>query len=930
MKLKKVYLTICISFLLLSCSTNSKLLSIEELKVEGKNNPIGLDVLEPKLSWQLKSSKNNTSQVAYRIIAAKSIEDLQQQKNILWDTKKIDSDQSQQISYKGNPLKDYADVYWKVMIWTNHADSVWSGVNHWNMAMLSDRLWNAKWIGIKTTSNSDRVEDQDTRLAARYLRKLAKIQKDIASAKVYISGLGLYELSINGEKVGEDVLAPAATDYKLRVPYNTYDVTKQLSKGENALAIVLGNGRFFHMRDFKSNPNPITGIIQVNYGFPRLLFQMRITYKDGSEELIVSDESWKATDLGPIRANNEYDGEEYDARMELTGWNKKDFDDSNWKAADLMDRPEGLLFSQLNENIKVKEIIKPKELYKTKKGTYILDIGQNMVGWLKFKLKANSGDSIKMVFSERRQSRDSLYLANLRTAKVTDTYVFKSNDVEEWNPIFTYHGFQYVEIIGLKEEPALDAFEAHVVYDDVKTIGTFESSDKTLNQIFSNAYWTIRSNYRGIPTDCPQRDERVAWLGDRIMSSYGESFIFDNSRLYAKWMADVSVAQKENGSIPDVVPAFWLVQNDNVTYPSAFIIIPEMLRKQYADEHTFKQYYPQMKKWMEYMWSTYQENGLILKDVYGDWCVAPGEGTNVIWTNDPKRTTNGGLVAASYYYYCLTLMKNFAKIQGLSQDVQHFEDRSILLKQAFNKRFFKKDSLYYDNNTTTANLLPLTFGLVNESDRDAVFQRIVEKTKEYGNHIHTGIMGAMWYMRGLSDHGRPDLAFTVATQKTYPSWGYMIENGATTIWELWNGNTGDPLMNSWNHQMLLGDLLIWYYEYLAGIKSDTVKTGFKEIIMNPIFPDGLDYVNASYQSIYGEIKSQWNKNVKTKLQWKVSIPANSNAIIHLPSKNVSNVKVDGKELHKLTDIKLIDNNTENLVIYIGSGIYNIEVLNPNY
>lgn len=907
-----------------SCGLKQPSLEVVSLAVEGRENFPGIEEKQPLLSWKIRSSSRATEQTAYQVLVSSSGEKLADNQADLWDSGKINSDSSIHVAYEGVALESYQRCYWKVRVWTNHGDSVWSAVNHWQMAMLHPEDWKAQWIGLDTFSAGDRPYDQDTRLAARYLRKEATIEKEIQAATAYISGLGLYECYINGEKVGNDVLTPTLTDYDKRVPYNAYDVTDRLKKGANAIGVILGNGRFFGMRDFHGNPNPMTGSRQVTYGFPRLLLQIRVEYRDGSVEYIHSDGSWKVTDQGPIRANNEYDGEEYDARMEFAGWDTPGFDDRTWKAVDLMDAPKGVLYSQPNENIKIKETLIPKEVYATSRGTYMVDMGQNMVGWLKINLKGNAGDTVKLVFAERMKNRDTLYTENLRYARATDTYVMKGEGTEQWHPIFTYHGFRYVEVFGLSTPPTVADFEGQVVYDDVQTIGDFTSSNETLNQIFKNAYWTIRSNYRGIPTDCPQRDERVAWLGDRIMSSYGESFIFDNSRLYAKWMDDIQVAQNENGSLPDVVPAYWIVHNDNVTYPSAYIIIPEMLRKQFADEATYRKHYPGMKKWMDYMWDTYSTDDLVLKDVYGDWCVAPEEGTDVIWTNDPKRTTDGGLVAASYYYYCLTLMKNFASLQGMDEDAAYFDTRAQRVRSAFNKRFFHSDSLYYGNNTTTANLLPLTFGMVETENRDAVFNRILEKTAEYGNHIHTGIMGAMWYMRGLSDHGRPDLAYTVATQKTYPSWGYMIENGATTIWELWNGNTGHPLMNSWNHQMLLGDLLIWYYEYLAGIKSDPGQTGFKGVVMHPIFPEGLEYVNASYQSIYGMIKSHWRKENQT-LRWQITIPPNATARVSLPANTEKAIKEGGVSLGEVSEIRLLDKDDRQVWVEIGSGDYDFVV-----
>jgi len=929
MKLNLTYILGSLLLLLLSCKLQKQHFEIQNLTVEGREDLIGLQGQQPRLSWKIAPAKGRaTVQTAYQILVSSTEIGARNNEADLWNSGKVPSDSSINISFKGKALESYSKVYWKVKVWSAQGDSATSAINQWRMAMLTNEEWKANWIGLDTFSQGDAPRRQQTRLAARYLRKEVSIGKELRQATAFISGMGLYELYINGEKIGNDVLSPTATDYNHEVPYNTYDITEHLFKDRNAIGVILGNGRFFNLRDFKGKPNPVTNIPQINYGFPKMILQIRLEYTDGSISYVHTDQTWKVTDKGPIRANNEYDGEEYDARKELSGWDKPGYNDQNWSQVELVKAPPGKLYAQKNENIRIKETLRPKTIHKTARGSYILDMGQNMVGWLRIKVRGQAGDTVRMVFSERLKNKDTLYVANLRDARATDTYVLKGNGNESWAPRFTYHGFQYVELNGLKYEPSKADFEGQVVYDDVPTIGQFRTSDPTINQIYSNAYWSIRGNYRGIPTDCPQRDERVAWLGDRLMSSYGESFIFDNSRLYSKWMADTKSAQHPNGSLPDIVPAYWINNSDNVTYPSAFIIIPEMLRKQFGDEKTYRNYYPDMKKWLMYMWNTHGKEDLVLKDSYGDWCVAPEEGTNTIWTNDPGRTTDGGLVAASYYYYCLTLMENFARLQGLDADLKQYADLKARVFIAFNKKFFNFQQGHYSNNTTTANLLPLTFGLVPADKKQVVFQKIVERTAAYGNHINSGIMGMMWIMRGLSDHGRPDLAYTLATNRTYPSWGYMAAHGATTIWELWNGNTADPLMNSWNHQMLLGDLLIWYYEYLAGIKSDSQATAFKKIIMNPIFPDSLKFVEASYESKYGTIKSHWTKE-KNKFSWNIVVPPNTSALVYLPANDIRGVLESGRALEDQTGLSIKGQAKGRILIEIGSGSYNFVVRPPN-
>ncbi|WP_460767036.1 alpha-L-rhamnosidase [Niabella terrae] len=903
------------------CHTGSKSFLVGELTVEGRDTLLGSDIMQPRFSWILQSTGHNLRQTAYQIRVASSIDCLESGKADIWDSGKTLSDSSVNIVYKGSPLKSYQNCYWQVTVWSGDQQAE-SAPSYWSMGLLPSGEWKARWIGLDSAGPEDAPDSTFTRLAARYLRKEFTADKKIASANVYLSGMGLYELMLNGHKVGQDVLAPTVSEYNKTIYYNTYDITSALQSGINCLGVILGNGRFFAVRNYHGQPNPLTQIEQAHYGLPQLLLQLRIVYEDSTVDWIQSDESWKVTDQGPIRANNEFDGEVYNANREMIGWSKPGYNDQHWRPVDLMHYGDSVrIVAQPNENIRVKEVLNPLSIHRTPRGTYIVDMGQNMVGWLAIQVNGQQGDTIRMRFAETLKSPDSLYTDNLRDAKATDLYILKGGTTENWEPKFTYHGFRYAEIEGLRVPPAASQFQGKVVYDDLATIGNFETSDSTINAIYRNAYWTIRGNYRGMPTDCPQRDERVGWLGDRVISSYGESFLFDNSRFYAKWLDDIRDSQKPSGSIPDIAPSFWVRYADNVTYPSAFILIPEMLRRQFGDNRSIEKQYPAMKKWMLYMWNTYRDNDLILKDNYGDWCVPP-ESPEIIWTQDPKRITEGGLLASAYYYYCLGLMQQYASMMGQEADRLQFEDIASKVLTAFNKKFYNSAQQSYSNNTVTANLLPLSFGMVPEGDRQAVFHNILERLHEFDDHVNSGIIGGMWLMRGLTDNGAGELAYKLATNTSYPSWGYMVKQGATTIWELWNGDAANPMMNSGNHQMLLGDLLIWYYEYLAGIKTDSAEVAFKKIIMNPIFPKELDYVKASLHTKYGLVKSAWEKSAD-RISWKIVIPANSSAEITLPG-SVDSATESGRPLSESGwDVK--ESGTGKTVISVGSGTYHFMI-----
>lgn len=891
---------------------------VDTLKCEFLTDPLGLDIVEPRLSWEIHAEERNVLQESYRILVASSMERLNRDEGDLWDSQEVTSDQSVNVVYKGKALKSRMMCYWKVKVSTNKGMSEWSEPATWSMGLINPSEWTAKWIGYDKTAPSD-VLIRKTRLAARYFRKDFTAANKLRKATLYISGLGLYEAYLNGERIGDDIFAPTPTDYTKSVKYNTYDVTALVRSGENAMGVVVGNGRFFNMRtkDDKSYP-PLPPT--VNYGFPKLIAQLELEFHDGSRQAVITDESWKVTADGPILANNEYDGEEYDARKEMKGWSEVGFDAKDWKPVDMTSAPTGRLEAQTNENIKVMEVIRPQSVTELAKGVYIIDMGQNMVGWLKIKVKGKSNDEIKLRYAEVLDDKGALYLANIRNAAVTDKYFFKGNGWEEWQPSFTYHGFRFVELSGLGYKPSVEDFEGKVIYDKMATIGHFESSDTTLNQIYKNAYWGIRGNYRGMPTDCPQRDERMGWLGDRATGSLGESFIFDNHNLYAKWLDDIEQAQLESGSIPDVAPAYWRFYNDNMTWPGAYLIIANMLYEQFGDVRPIVKHYASMKKWVYFMRDHFLKDNLMPRDLYGDWCMPP-ESPELIHSADPSRKTDGTLLGTSFYYHMLTLLERFATLQHLSEDAKEFQSQAALVKKAYNTKFFNTQTARYSNNTVTANLLSLRFGLVLEGYESDVFENIVRKTeKEFNGHVSTGLVGIQWLMRGLSNYGRSDLAYRIATNRDYPSWGYMIENGATTIWELWNGNTADPSMNSHNHVMLLGDLIVWFYEYLGGIRHMPGSVAYKKILLRPEMIDGLNYVNVSYHSLQGQISSYWTKQ-RGKIEWQVVIPANTTAEVYFPVKDKSQILEGNTPVEESKDVRFLRYESGCSVLAIGSGEY---------
>ena len=914
---------ILVATLFAGCGKDIKLAN---LTVEMQDGAMPLATAEPRFSWNYASEAYNVVQVDYRIIVASSEENAREGIGDLWDYREA-SDQMLYIPYGGAPLKSRDRCWWKVYTTVTYGDKgrkmkLESDVQKFEISLLDPGDWHAHWIG--RDYDDDKVEDH-TAIAARYLRKEFFIKKDIARARLYISGLGVYSAYLNGAEVGlGEVLKPALSDYTRRIYFNAYDVTRDLRENDlNAVGVILGGGRFTTVRHDDRYLEWCGINHAVHYGLPQLIMQLEVTYKDGTTDTIVSGDGWKITNRGPIRKSNEFDGETYDARLDLGNWDLPHYDDSQWEDAIVdYDRqnmykediynprhrvareypvvtgsplpadyqrpdPMQLLTPQPNPNIKVQPPLLPINYFQ-KGDKWIFDMGQNMVGvifmWL---YDMQPGDTITFRYAETLNADSTLYTDNLRSAECTDRYI-ASGEMDNWCPEFTYHGFRYVEVSGLRFKPMYGGLNGYVLYDEMPETGSFECSNDIINAVYGNATWSIRGNYRSMPTDCPQRDERMGWTGDRTTGCYGESLIFDNHLLYDKWLQDLADSQFENGALPDVAPAYWRFYTDNMTWPGAYITVADMLLIRYGDLRPVRQHYDSMRRWMMHMKKYYLKDGILIRDTYGDWCVPP-ESPELIHSKDTTRITPPANLSTPYYYLYCKIMKGFAAKIGRNDDTAYFQNEMDLVRNAYNARYLDTVTGRYANNTVTANLLPLAFGMVPEGLEEKVFANIIDKTEgDFGGHVSTGVVGIQHLMTTLTNYGRGDLALRMATDTTYPSWGYMVKQGATTIWELWNGDTGDPAMNSGNHVMLLGDLIPWYYSYLGGIRG---YDGYSRIVLKPYPLDGLDYVNCAYNSVSGRIESNW-KREGDRFVWDLLIPANRSAEVWLPT-------ADGYELRRL-------------------------------
>ena len=858
-----------------------------------------LDTNEPRFSWNYVSDAQNVKQTSYRVVAASTLENARNGTGDLWDSGEVFSDKMLFIPYEGKTLQSRDKVFWKVFATLSYGKNksvkIESDIKYFEVSLLKSSDWKAEWIGHEF---EDDVLFGKTSLAARYIRKEFGLADDIAEARLYVSGLGQYSAFINGDEVAADeLLKPALSDYRKRVYFNTFDVTEMLKDGDNAIGVILEGGHYTAMRINADHIDQDHTDNTLHFGTPRLLLQLEITYNDGHKELIVSDESWKITNRGPIRTSNEYDGETYDENLELGDWTLPQYDDSFWLEAETVKAPDGKLTPQLNPNIKVQDTLTPVSVFR-KGENWILDMGQNMVGVLQMNVSGqNLGDTITLRFAENLYPDSTIDVRNLRDAEATDRYIISRktphstfHTSHSWKPMFTYHGFRYVEIQGFRETPELSDFKGFVFYDEMSVTGSFETSDEIINAVYRNAFWGIRGNYRSMPTDCPQRDERLGWTGDRATGCYGESYIFDNHRLYAKWLDDGEDCQLENGCLCDVFPPYWRNYTNSMTWPGAFITAADMIYTRFGDDKPIREHYQAMKKWIVFMKNRFMVDGIMKRDQYGDWCMPP-ESPELIHSKDKNRKTRAEVIATPYYCHLSNIMAKFAETLGFTDDAEYFRNEVSASAEAYNAKYLNRQIWRYANNTVTANILPLYFEMVPEGHEDDVFENLAERTEDmHDGHVSTGVIGIQFLMRTLTEHGRGDLALKIAANDTYPSWGYMVRNGATTIWELWNGNTADPAMNSGNHVMLLGDLIIWEYEYLGGIKA--IEPGYRKIQLKPYLIEGLDFVNCSYESVSGRIESNWRLD-GDRFEWNITIPANTEAEVWIPNKNGHKIKTLG-------------------------------------
>ena len=853
------------------------------LRCEYETNPLGIDVTVPRLSWVVNDTRRGAVQSAYRILVSENEKTLRDDVGDVWDSGKVNTNQSVQVTYRGLPLASGSRYYWKVQIWDQAGrPSGFSQAAWWEMGLLDRDEWGANWIG-DGASVPDRDEDFYEDIPAPLFRKPFPAEADVKKARLYISGLGYYEAFINGQRVGDHVLDPGWTNYGKRVQYSTYDVTDLIKQGENVLGVMLGNGWY--------NPLPMRLFGRWNLreiltiGQPKFIAHLKIRYTDGREEVISSDETWKVSG-GPILRNNVYLGEKYDARLEQTGWRQPGFEDTAWSLAIHVEPPAGRLIAQIQPPIRITRTLNPVAITEPEPGTFIVDMGQNYAGWIRMRVQGSEGTEIKMRYGELLYNDGALNgLTTVacqikemwrmdggpgapKTAWQEDTYILKGGEEEYFQQHFTFHGFRYIEVKGYPGTPTLDDFIGLRLNADLESAGAIESSNELFGQIQNMVDWTFLSNVFSIQSDCPAR-EKFGYGGDIV--AVGESYIFNYNmaNFYTKTVRDFADDVRPNGGMPETAPFNGIDSKSlgegsgPIGWQLAFPYLQRLLYRFYGDTRILEEQYPVTRRQIEFL-RTRADNHFI------DIGISDHESI------DPKPEA---LTSTAFYFHHVKLLADFAAILGYNEDAQTYSLLADSIKNAFIERFMDPKTGRFDTGTQGAQAFALWYDLVPEEVSDLSFDLLVENIIDrHHGHLSTGIFGIKMTFDVLRRYNRSDVAYLMAGQTSYPGWGWMLENGATTLWESWLGEENAP---SHNHPMF-GSVSEWFYRSPAGINPAPDAAGFDKMIIRPQGIEQMDHFQGHYDSIRGTVRSEWRKENDT-FYLEVEIPANTEALIYIPS-----------------------------------------------
>jgi len=911
-------------YILFSSVLVAQHIEVGQTLIENRKNPLGIDNPKPEFTWKLTSDKRNVKQTGYEIQVANSKQNLINGDNLYWSSGKVSNEQSVNIPYSGNALLSLNKYFWRVKVWDQKGKaSKWSDISYWQMGVLKKNDWQAEWITAGYT------EDGEERPSPMF-RKVFSIKKKIKSATAVITSRGLYEAYINGERIGDQYFTPGWTNYHERIQYQMYDVTTLLNKGENAIGALLGSGWFRGPLAWNKNL----------YGDEiSLLMQINVEYTDGSTATIITDDSWKSN-KSHIKSSEIYDGEMADGSNIEKGWKMPKFNDSKWFDVNVESYGYNNLIATINEPVKMQEIFKPKEIIETPAKEMVIDFGQNLVGFVKVRVNGKKGDTIKLFHAEVLDKEGNFYTENLREADQKNTYILSGEEDEIFIPHFTWQGFRYVRIEAAEKYIKPENFTAIALYSNMDETGSFTTSNKLLNQLQKNIKWGQKSNFLDVPTDCPQRDERLGWTGDAQVFSRTAGFNMHVNNFFEKWLKDLASGQAENGNVPHVVPnVLGSHEMGSAGWGDAATIVPWDMYIIYGNQDILETQYESMKAWVGFM-KNKSENDLWNTGFhFGDWLFYRPEDDN----DGRAALTDKYLIAQCFFAHSTQILINTAKVLGKVDDVKIYSDLLNKIKEAFVKEYMTPNGRLVSG-SQTAYVLALNFDMLPTELRPQAAQRLAENIRSYNYHLTTGFLGTPYLNHVLTRFGHHNLAYTLLMQKTYPSWLYPVSVGATTIWERWDGRKPDGSfqnsgMNSFNHYAYgaIGD---WMYRTLAGINTatDVGGVGYKKVILKPHITNQIESeevqnqykdkilttVNGELETYYGKIRSFWKKNEEI-VNMRFEIPVNTTAQIHLPTKDISMVKEGNRALSTLKGVAIATDDEGYLVVETGSGIYDFTI-----
>lgn len=903
--------------------------SLYDLSCEQTTNPIGLDTQKPCFSWRFISQQRGFIQKAYQIMVATSCESLIKGKELVWNSGKVSSSQSVLVPYQGALLQSATIYYWKVRSWDIKGNaSEWSEVNTFTTALLAASDWNAStWIALEPDNVSTRMvpgmhqgNGSENKPTANYampqFRKEFTVQKEVKQALAFVTGLGHFDCFLNGEKTGDQFLDPGWTNYDKEALYVTFDLTKQLKQGKNTLGLMLGGG-------FYTIPKERYYKLLISYGAPKARLQLHLTYTDGTSEIIATDKSWKVSE-SPITYSSIYGGEDYDATKELEGWMLSGFNDSQWKQA-LVTNSTAALHAQTSTPLSVRQEVPVVQLFKNKAGLWLYDLGQNFSGIVRVTVKGKKGKKVVFRPAELLNS-DNTVNQSASGSPYYFAYTTKGTGIEErWQPQFSYYGFRYVQLEGAVPAgqpnpdglPEVTSLVGLHTCNEAPEAGTFNCSNPMFNKIYTLIDWAMRSNMASVLTDCPHR-EKLGWLEQAHLMQYSLQYRYNLSRLYPKLMSDMYHSQSEKGCVWTIAPEYVHFSDgfeDTPEWGSTFIISPWYIYQWYGDKRMIENYYPSMQRYLDYLTSRAKDN--IIAYGLGDWFdIGPG-------TPGYAQLTSNGLSATAIYYYNTTLMQKMATLLGKTADATRYEELGKQIKTAFNEKFFNKETKVYEKNSQTASAMALYMGLVDPENTTQILENLKSDIRGRNNALTAGDIGYRYVLRALEAAGESELIYDMNSKYDVPGYGWQLAHGATALTESWQAYGFVS-----NNHFMLGHLMEWLFSGLGGIRQIDQSVGYSTVLIDPQVVGDIRSASSTYLSPYGEISCEWSLTDK-EYQIKVSIPANSNAIVCLPASDAKQVTDFDRAISGHKEIRVLEKENTKLRLQIGSGTYLFRVKDCN-